>query len=1454
MHNHTGGKPFPCSICGKRFYRNEYLRLHQEKCSGTKPRHVVTGKAVERGAKQFRCSYCPRLFTRRNRLKKHHTGHMAKSLLTCSKCGQFFGFTKLTQHERVCYGTQDDKKVHEMALKSNGTGTRSLPHNCPNCPQRFKYRSLLLRHIVSHTNEQPYECMHCGHKYASKSMCLKHEAFCDGVDREGQSVKKSDVPTKLLVASSFRDAKEKRQVDGDNEYKCKFCTKTFMKSQNLRRHILTHNEVKPYRCKACDSCFSRYDYLKLHQTRCNGKRRRLEVCIPKISLDAVGKGWQNNLDSLAIKKQQTLGCNLCSKSFSTKSNLNRHFSMHHATKSFTCNRCGASFSNETSLKRHRILRCRSMSIKTNGSLQELCNPQTENMEKLFNGETIQIKQVNFNKRQKHVCMFCPRSFRTNSQLIVHTRLHTGEKPYGCDSCGERFIRKDYLHRHFAKCNGKGEPIDLMLCDRCGGFFSNDKLEIHKKSCTVKISSPDHSKPSSPQTPAKGFSCAYCSSRFLLFSQLQQHFLNAHKQDNPLKSPMSTSPLQQHLSNLVSIKEEPLDEGEGDRQLSGDGNLLFDDNIGLDSGKNKPFQCSVCNLRFVNKAGLSGHVRIHSRRHPFTCKRCKKGFWNKNLQRNHFRKCKGLGNVAKMNTNLESVAVITSEIDLALNDSVLLFNQGSKTTGTGVLQTNFSCKDDPKDMPPQNSERNQEQRNSSTEKKPVQYQCSECDQSFTDGLMLISHLEDHGRMEQEKKCNKCSKCGKLYSSRGNLEKHMKVHDTNKTYSCPDCSETFLSSKDLAIHKTCHDPNRPFACKVCRQRFWTSHSLCNHCNETHPQDVYTCNFCSKSYSIRKSLLRHYRARHQNKQSDEHIDAAVEEESKTEQFSTQVDAIGESDQDSESRNDSTEDSDSDAAPYFPCHVCGKTFLTSESLEDHQRCHLGEKPHECAECGKCFFQASQLQQHQRMHKSEFQCQTCGRGFVSLFALRKHKHTHGKSRPYRCSKCHLSFTGPSQLAEHMATHREDNFPCDICNRTFSCKSSRAEHRKSHPVRLPPLTSQAKRKYPLPSTIIKHLKYRCGVCHERFKDPEELSEHGCMAAKERPYSCPDCDKHFLHGSHLKKHRATHQLAEPYVYQCYQCNIIFPSRKHFLIHLRRHRDHDPAAKMKGSALKNGEPPQIFKCPICKQHFSSAIDLLGHFSVHSDDTHECKICKLTFPTNGKLKEHKSCHLTAATQFECTECGQNFLGSDAFRQHHCSRQQHATTEGESSAASTEKPPVTVDQTVGEKEKDKEEEEEEEEVDVTGEDIYNCGVCSKRFSSKSCLLEHQNKRHQTERPFKCEFCGKAFSLRKQLKEHERRHRLKSGTQHKTQPVKRYRCFYCPLVLDTVQDMALHMKTHNEQVVGEHRCDMCYKSFTLLSLLRQHQESHVGQVVYECTECDKAFAFPHLLEKHQQTHAGPSR
>lgn len=901
-------------------------------------------------------------------------------------------------------------------------------------------------------------------------------------------------------------------------------------------------------------------------------------------------------------------------------------------------------------------------------------------------------------------------------------------------------------------------------------------------------------------------------------------------------PSSTVPLQHHLSNIANIKEEPLDKCCNDPSESS--NVICKLDTALDGKDSKSFFCSECNMYFLNKAGLAGHRRVHTRNPPFNCKCCNKGFWSKLLLRSHYKKCR-TENDSEEHGSQNYESPLKAKIDFALNDSVSLSSEGSKTICTGDLQTNSSSKEELSEAH-QNSDKNEEQGSSSKDKKSVQYQCSECDQTFTDGLMLISHLEDHGREEQEKKRTTCSECGRVFSSQGFLQKHMRLHGINKKYSCPDCTQMFYTSSDLEAHMTCHGPSKPFACKLCNDKFWTRPALCNHYSEDHPDDVFTCRFCHKAYSVKKSLYRHYKKWHQHEQ--KHCDTAYEKRSAPKQSGSQVNAT-------ESYDDESEDSDSDSAPYFPCHVCGKTFMTSENLEDHQRCHLGEKPHECAECGRCFFQATQLQQHQRMHKSEFQCQACGRGFVSLFALKKHKHSHGKSRPYRCSKCELSFPGPSQLAEHMSSHRDENFPCDICNRVFRSKTSRAEHRKCHSKARGRRSHSLSREELVESDSLsesstelnKERKYRCGVCSDRFRNPEELSEHGCMASKERPFSCLDCDKHFLHASDLKSHRTTHlRSCSGGIYPCNQCNKSFSSSQHFLTHLK---SHDCAAVEIKCETEDVDPSCSFTCPVCHQDFYSAAKLIEHFPSHPDGSFDCKICKITFSSRSKLAEHQRHHLTSATQYECTVCGESFLGSNTFRQHNCIHQQvKKKVKKEHSSPLSESSPAH--RTKGE----------EKDVDVTGEDVYRCPVCPMQFSSKNALLEHQLKRHPIEKAFKCEQCGKVFALRKYLKKHERRHRQKSAVQAMADLAEKLKCTQCGEKFTSAQKLSLHLRHHAEKEVGAFRCDMCYKSFNQWSLLKQHQESHVGQVVYECNECDKAFAFPHLLDQHQLTHAGSSR
>lgn len=1498
---HTGEKPFPCKTCGIHFHRKEPLRFHEEKCKGLPEKtlsqpstaaqthekcEIKAASKSEKVQKKFACSYCPHIFNMSGNLKMHERAHLANSLVPCLKCGKYYKKNKICGHRKRC-SIKESTAGETLKSEKSGNAQRSeckstnlvvanrtcrvskemgtrikanFKLQCPHCPKGFQYKSYLLRHLNSHLGKKELAFKNVGQKSDNRSICQQHEALCDGVLKQSEAKQLNESEETKIMPDCAASLKECTVIIGENgeQLKCNFCTKTFTKPRYLRRHILTHTEVKPYRCKTCENCFSRYDHLKHHQTRCRGKKQQLEVHLEQVAFDHVGS---------QAKQQphcEVFECSSCSKTFSTHSNLTRHTSMLHSTfKPFSCKNCGTGFTSKDSLRRHGIrVNCRMTSAeclepeqlptKLNTTSVQSCRETSKLMQRI---------EGHYSNKWKYQCEYCPRRFKTLTQLKLHTRLHTGEKPFGCASCDERFIRKDYLKRHLSKCSGKREGPEV-LCERCGGLFTQEALEMHLNKCIISLKSTDCpvsvNSISSP-SKVKVFSCVNCNDHFLLFSQLQQHILTQHSSDGLQQSDVLEY---EQLSSNLHIKEEPIDDDTENLQSS---HQIYASNVhdNTDGEREKPFECEQCNMRFITNGGLGMHMRTHTTIYPLSCQKCNKGFWSNNVQQKHMRKCKGLETTKKENTQ----DAVSSELEGALNDKVLVFNKGSNTTGTGVLQTQFSCKDQDKG--------NADKGDAVVHK----YQCSECEQSFTDGLVLISHLEAHGREDQERrlgKSHRCQICGKTFDQAGMLQRHVKIqHQETVKNTCPECFRSFRYPSDLDIHRSCHDPNRPFVCSTCKLRFWTSKSLSTHQRHSHSNDplktiepalktdemsptVFTCHPCNKIYTIRRSYMKHCRIKHKGRsKSIDDLKSATTEHQLSNHESDGSDA--------DEKDVSSDDTDS--APYFPCHVCGKTFLTSESLEDHQRCHLGEKPYECEECGKCFVQLVNLQQHQRSHKSEFQCQMCGKGFVSLFALRKHKHTHVRKHPHRCTKCPLSFTRSSQLTEHMITHRDENFPCDLCHKNFSCKSSRAEHRKIHTEteeELPPLIPPAKQTSSPPVSVshslssVQQYRYRCEICQVRFQDPEQLSEHGCNPAKERPYSCKDCNKHFLHGSHLKKHQLTHQLSGTRSFQCNSCHMSFSHRHHFLTHLQTHGGEESSKsqvddEVKISNADDSNQDKIYRCPICPESFSQVLELANHLSVHAN---MCNVCNKTFSTKQQLEKHEQCHLSAATQYECTECGKSFLGSDAFRQHYCVHQKHLST--------TDKRSLENSSEVLTKNN-----EEEEEVDV-GEDFYNCPTCNKRFASNISLQEHQ-KLHEFDRPFKCLVCGKGFAKKKYLTQHQQIHSERPYrcdlcsnsfkteqsllSHHKSHDAQRkYHCSVCEKSYRSPYDLSRHEQKHPElqafsEISGDHRCDMCYKSFGLLSQLQQHQETHVGQVVYECTECDKAFAFLHLLEEHQQTH-----
>lgn len=53
------------------------------------------------------------------------------------------------------------------------------------------------------------------------------------------------------------------------------------------------------------------------------------------------------------------------------------------------------------------------------------------------------------KKMMHHCQVCNRGFLNKSNIKVHLRTHTGEKPFGCEHCSKAFRQKAHLLKHMS---------------------------------------------------------------------------------------------------------------------------------------------------------------------------------------------------------------------------------------------------------------------------------------------------------------------------------------------------------------------------------------------------------------------------------------------------------------------------------------------------------------------------------------------------------------------------------------------------------------------------------------------------------------------------------------------------------------------------------------------------------------------------------------------------------------------------------------------------------------------------------------------------------------------------------------------------------------------------------------------------------------------------------------------
>ncbi|XP_049587132.1 zinc finger protein 184 isoform X2 [Syngnathus scovelli] len=145
-------------------------------------------------------------------------------------------------------------------------------------------------------------------------------------------------------------------------------------------------------------------------------------------------------------------CPECKKGFSKKSNLNLHLKTHIKNTLTKETPHGKNFSGDQYFSH--------TTTHTTGAEQDISK---------FTGDKETVgNALASEKNESKLCQYCGKSFKFQSALVRHERVHTREKPYKCDICGKAFGQSYFLRVHELT----HWPVKRYNCTACKKSFSH----------------------------------------------------------------------------------------------------------------------------------------------------------------------------------------------------------------------------------------------------------------------------------------------------------------------------------------------------------------------------------------------------------------------------------------------------------------------------------------------------------------------------------------------------------------------------------------------------------------------------------------------------------------------------------------------------------------------------------------------------------------------------------------------------------------------------------------------------------------------------------------------------------------------------------------------------------------------------------------------------------------------
>ncbi|CAH0387741.1 unnamed protein product [Bemisia tabaci] len=343
-------------------------------------------------------------------------------------------------------------------------------------------------------------------------------------------------------------------------YLCRICGHGFNRREHLSRHLLSHTNTKPFNCTACGKLFTRKEHLARHH-----------LCSPTcVSAD--------------MKEQlRPFCCEVCGHGFVRKEHLLRHRKKNHdldppetaEPKPFACDVCHKNFTRKEHLRRHQIIHTRELLL--NSSPFDLSLMASE---KPFNSE---------------VSMFSVDRSRNNSLEPAEALLEGQESEKAMDLSKEEE----------SDCE---EDEDTFIPPA-----PQVSLEIKEASTPVVPPMPSIlsiPSPSRPRLKAKTL-CDICNKNFSRRSHLLRHLKRIHHVSLPtrMRRKREPQPGDENGNSLPSEDSTPQNCEICGRTFARR-HLLERHREVMHPSEAARYECVTCGQKFVESHLLDAHMAIH----------------------------------------------------------------------------------------------------------------------------------------------------------------------------------------------------------------------------------------------------------------------------------------------------------------------------------------------------------------------------------------------------------------------------------------------------------------------------------------------------------------------------------------------------------------------------------------------------------------------------------------------------------------------------------------------------------------------------------------------------------------------------------------------------------------------------------------------------------------------------